>query len=533
MTELRLISLRSLIADAHAEARLEAAGGSIAELDPNDAAFPLAELPGRYARSGAPAPRLLDRRAWTLNDVDLPATTKPGADRERYEPRAFQTWLFGFPRGGLVLGVVIDLAANLYQLRSAMVDTFWKHEKIRLGGQPLLEALADAVPSQVEPLLRGASLGGDVHELVVLPDLALVAGEPEEGVSRDERALRISSEALRKIIHRSERTSYRPELDVLDLPAAGNRVPGTLTVVSESVSVYVRQDAHYEHGLALSIAQIICGLGRARQIHTAVKEVASGLTTLHADKPSQNLNELRARRCILGDFWRRLSELELDLDLGVDANADIGLVAQARWRREFHTAVAHALGLDTVAAGASRSIERVRRAVEAEWESVAAEENRVLEQAQTELLNQQVQLVNTTEAAKTAAFVVGVVAAIVTGIGLFAALASIPRPARDNPTVLLSPALIAAAVAGLAIVGAGVTGWSLWRLARWHAPKKLRPAFLAGGIGSTIAATALFSFGLNSSGLTADLIPVGLVTLFAALVLFAAWGTFEHTPHEG
>jgi predicted component of viral defense system (DUF524 family) len=132
-------------------------------------------------------------------------------------------------------------------------------------------------------------------------------------------------------------------------------------------------------------------------------------------------------RAELATLEEKLASLELDMSFAVEGNIDFALIMQSTPQAEYQAHLVSEMGLDRSLAVSERMLARLSSAISSARTVVEATSQLEMENNQAFLLKRVGKLLTVTRTARTIAVVAGIVSAIVAGVGLFAALAAVPK----------------------------------------------------------------------------------------------------------
>jgi hypothetical protein len=403
------------------------------------------------------------------------------------------------------------LHASLDGYILAQKEAFDRKARKQMAGEELLRAAACRVNGAERDQLDRLEFGQDKHQLIVLSlaDTGLLFSTGDGGPPRQtngrkpgpdaEPALdlgQIDFAALARLMFKDVPINYRPKLTPISFPNDINgpdrqmvAVWATNTVVC-GIAAYDDYDnlgARRIRELTVAAAQTVAAANRCREIRMATQSVLQYLNL-----PASSDQDPKRQRVELITYEHELHNLESDFAFGVDVYRGPALVRGGRPIERYQEAVRTESGFDSSVALTQRMLQHLTSIVAARRQIFDVTVSMEVSQRQADqlvALNEvskrqadQVaalrELLDRTEGVKTASVVVASIAVIVSCVGLFAALATVPV----STSAFMGPQFRSAAVAALSVIFAGLLGFFVYKASK---------ASLSGGLRTVVIVVAV------------------------------------------
>jgi hypothetical protein len=418
---------------------------------------------------------------------------------------------------GDVLVLELRLRGSLNSYIDAQRHAFDRKVKKQLVGKDLLEAAASHVNGAERDQLRKLKLGQDKHQIMVLSraDAGLIFSESgDAGSSRqvsDSKAMsemekpldlrQIDFAALGRLMFKDVKINYRTTQVPISLPDDINGPDHQMVAVWATNTVVCGIEAYKDLGpdygnlaarrtreLTYAAAQIVAAANRCREIRMATLSVLK-----HVNLPASQNQDADHERAEQVKYEHDLHDLEFDLTFGADVYRGPALVQGGRPLERYQEAVRAESGFNASVKLTHRMVEQLTSIVttrrqlfevtvsmeisQRQAHQVAAlnevsqhqaEQLAALHQVSQRQADQVAalrELLDRTEGVRTASVVVASIAIVVSCVGLFAALATVPVSTND----FLGPQFRSGAVAALSVIFAGAFGFGVY----WASKRQL------------------------------------------------------------
>lgn len=307
----------------------------------------LEPLEDYLVRSTAQLPHVLHQADLTTADLTFASQVAPAAII------GARLWLFVTPPSQIVVAFSLDVDRELPQTIDLLEDCFYVD--VRYGEVSIEEAAAKLAERHGCDTSKGLTFYPDRHQLAFGPALPLWEAD----------------DIIQRVVYRSD-LPYHHEFSTIGYPPELNRSPGTAAAVGASVSLLCGHREYVEDSVFLSAVQAVAGAAWLRDIrqkaYSAVEMFRDGQRA-HGDP--------RERRRALWRLSNQLVDMELDLSYGVEAGADLGLLAPLLRVADYHEELYEVTGLVAKAEAVTRMLRRLDRAINAELTTIESIERRV------------------------------------------------------------------------------------------------------------------------------------------------------------